>query len=456
MNKSRLFQVTFSVAVAVLMIDVACAGGFQVYNQSVSGLGTSTAHQAAVEDATTAYWNPAGMVYLPQRSFTLGVDLIKQHAEFKNKGSTTFLPPPNGVPLGGGSGGDSGDVSPLPHLFYTQPLGSKGWVGFSLTFPFGLGNEYDDDWVGRYHALKSELRTINLNPAFAYKITNSLSIGAGVSAQYAKVTLTNALDFSTICLGAAQNSPALGPQCVSAGFNVPGNAAKDGKVNIEGDDWSYGFNLGLMYQPAENLRFGFAYRSNVKHTLKGDASFDKPAGMPAPIANSAQFTDGAASAAANLPETISVNGMWRVRDWTLVSDVAWVRWSRFDEQRIKFGNGAPDSVTPARWKNTLRVAVGAIYQLNPTWKLRTGFALDRSPVPDEFRTPRTPDEDRLIVGLGANYQFSERSTFDVGYSHVFLKDASIDLSTSPAAGRLVGTFPDSSSDIVGLQWNYTF
>jgi long-chain fatty acid transport protein len=128
----------FTAVVATLLSSVATAGGFQVFNQSASGLGTATAHQAAIEDASTAYWNPAGMVYLRRTEGSVGLDLIRPSTRFRNHGSTTFLPAPNGTALSGGNGGDGGALAPAPLLHFVRPMNQRVWLGFSLTFPFGV------------------------------------------------------------------------------------------------------------------------------------------------------------------------------------------------------------------------------------------------------------------------------------------------------------------------------
>lgn len=137
--------------------------------------------------------------------------------------------------------------------------------------PFGLSTEYDEGWVGRYHAIKSAVPTINLNPALAFKLNDQLSLGAGMSAQYISAELTSAIDSGSVCYGL------VGPgTCNPAGL-TPGSQAVDSYAKIKGDDWGYGINLGLLYKPANAMRIGVAYRSSVKQRLEGDAtllSFD--------------------------------------------------------------------------------------------------------------------------------------------------------------------------------------
>ena len=182
-------------------ISSADAAGFQLFEQSVSGLGTSFASTAAAEDASTVWWNPAGMSYLSGANFTLAGHIVKPTAKFENQGSRTLLPPPSGLPLSGGNGGDAGGIALVPNMYYTHSLTDTLSFGIGVNAPFGLTTEYDDGWVGRYHALKSALTVININPSVSWKINDSFSVGGGLNLQYAKAELTSAIDFSTVCFG---------------------------------------------------------------------------------------------------------------------------------------------------------------------------------------------------------------------------------------------------------------
>lgn len=445
------------------------AAGFQLFEQSISGLGTSFASTAAAEDASTIWWNPAGMSYLPGGNFTLGGHIIKPTAEFENQGSRTLLPPPNGLPMSGGNGGDAGGIALLPNLYYTHGITDRLTLGIGVNSPFGLTTDYDDGWVGRYHALKSALTIVNINPSVAWKINDSFSLGGGLNLQYAKAELTSAIDFSTVCLGAAARLGAVNPgqgallngACTAAGFNVPGNAAKDGKATIKGDNWGYGFNIGAMWQIVPSTRLGISYRSSVEQDLEGEATFDKPTGLPGPVAASNQFTNGNVTAGVDLPESVSLGLHSQIDEsWALMADLTWTKWSRFEELRVKFNNNAPDNVTTEKWDDSFRVAIGGSYKPASAWTLRAGVAYDQSPVPDEHRTPRIPDQDRTWLSFGANWKITQNASLDFGYAHIFVKSASLNLSAADAEnnarGTLRGEYSNPSVDIVSIQYNHRF
>ncbi len=436
------------VAVAASIVPFLCsshvlAGGFAFNEMSAASVGNAHAGAAAAQDASTVFYNPAGMTLLSGRRVSVATSAIRTSVEFRNAGSVTAT----GAPLSGGAG-DAGDWAFVPAMFYTMELGPRLRFGIGLQAPFGLKTEYDEGWVGRYQALKSELSSININPALAWRVNDLISVGGGVSAQYVDVELSRAIDFGSVCVGS------LGVAACAPGGFLP--QARDGKVTVSGNDWGYGFNLGVLFTPALNARFGITYRSKISHTLSGDASFVRPAGLPAPLAASPVFSDSGASASVDLPESVSLHGYADLdQRWSAMADLSWMRWSRFKELRVRFDNGAPDSVTPEEWRNTFRVAAALNYRYNDTWKLRGGVAWDQSPVEGEFRTPRIPDADRTWLSVGAQYRPDRHSAWDMGYAHLFIKDASINKAEPPVGGTLTGSYK-SNVNILSVQYSRTF
>ncbi len=394
----------------------ASSAGFSLIEESASGMGNAFAGGAAsAEDASTVFFNPAGMTRLSGSQLSLVLHAIKPTAEFSNTASVAAA----GRPLGG-NGGDAGNWTPVPNFYYVTELSQNLRAGLGISSPFGLKTEYDPSWMGRFQAIKSDLKTININPALAYKINDQLSIGAGLNAQYISAELTNA-----VYLGA-------GPE---------------GQAKVKGDDWSVGYNLGVLYELNPATRFGLAYRSDVRHKLEGDVTFT---GVPAP--------NGLISAEITLPETVSLSGFHQINpQWAMMGDITWTRWSRFQELRIVRNTGITvGQPTIENWDDTYRFALGASYQQSKQLKLRSGIAYDQSPVSDAYRTARIPDADRTWLTVGATYQLSAKSSMDFGYAHIFVANATINNNNpSPPPGKLVGSY-DNSVDILSAQFNHRF
>jgi long-chain fatty acid transport protein len=399
---------------------VSQAAGFALIEQSGSGMGNAYAGGSAVaEDASTIFFNPAGMTYIQGTQAVGALHLIKPNAEFNDKGSIKAL----GFPPRGDEGSNAGDLAFVPNFYFMTDINPSVKVGIGMNAPFGLKTEYDDEWVGRFQADKSEVKTININPSIAFKVNDQLSLGFGISTMWAEATLTR---------------------------QVNRVVAAESNVKIKGDDWGFGFNFGAIYQATADTRIGMAYRSKVEQHLEGKAKFGAPL--------SAGNTD--VKADVTLPENFSVSVFSRLNDtWDLMGDVTWTRWSQFKELKIVRDNGTTLALTPENWENTMRYSVGVNYNYSDAIKLRAGLAYDEEAIEDEFRTARIPGNDRKWLSLGASYQVTPTSKIDVGYSHLFLSDAEIDDDQTSAAegfnGRLRGDF-EGSVDILSMQYTHNF
>ena len=432
----------------------AWASGFALKEQSATAQGNAFAGATAgAEDASYLFFNPAAMTRVQGSQTATVATAIRPVARFDAKDASTAA----GTPIQGGNGGGNGAESAVvPALYAVVDLSESVRfidglrIGLGINAPFGLETDYKNGWIGRYHALQSKLKTVNVNPAVAFKVLERLSVGVGLQAQYATAELSNAIDFGSIAAGI----PALQP--------VAQPTQQDGRGRVEGDDWAFGFTAGLLYEPWQGTRFGVGYRSALKHTLKGDARFRlDPTVGPAIAAGSGAFAPTGTRAKLNLPEMVSFGAHHDIDDqWSVMGEAAWTRWSRFDELRIRFGNPAqPDSVTDEEWHDTWFFAAGATYRPSKAWAIRLGTAYDQSPVPNSKRTPRIPDNDRVWLSVGGTYQPAANVAVTLGYTHIFMMDSSIKLSSNDPGNRTRGNLSgdyDSHIDLFGVQLQIAF
>lgn len=445
-GRGCLWAVGLAIFAVGLFPQGARAAGFALMEQSVSALGNAFAGGAAIaEDATTLYYNPAGLIRVKGQQAVGGLHFIRTSFKFENQGSTHILTSQTGEGLTGHNGGDAGQWNVVPNGYYTNNLGN-GWAfGVGINVPFGLTTDYKPGWVGRYHALKSSIMTININPSIAYAINDKLSVGGGVSAMYMHGDFSQAIDFGTI---------------LAAAGDIP--QRDDGESRLKADDWGYGYNFGVLYQFDENTRIGASYRSRVKQSLSGDATFTVSPTARAILGalGSTAFVDGGAGAKVTLPASASLSLYHRLSGHlALMANVGWTEWSTLKELRITFDNSAqPDSVTTLKWKDAWQFGLGANYDLNKQVVLRTGLMYDETPIPDaEHRTPRLPDQNRLWFGLGGGYRVSDAISCDLAYVHLFMLGNS-KVNMDPVGennfrGGLKGKF-DNSGDILSAQVNY--
>lgn len=455
--RTKLSSVIISLLLVAGLAGSALASGFAIVEQSVSGLGVSFAGAVSGEDPSAMFFNPASITLLEGQQATAGLHVIMPSAKFTATtaestpipiGVNTYLPP---VSFGTNNGGDGGVTKLVPNLYYSNKLNDKLSIGLGINAPFGLATDYDRTWVGRYYAKESDVATININPIIAYKVTDQLSIAAGVSAEYMDVTLSSMLDGGLIAFSATHDA---------AFIPAISNTAYDIFAENKANDWGFGFNLGLMYEFSPDTRIGLAYRSEVKHKLEGDVAFQIPDTL-APYLGST-FSNQNIHGEITLPATASVNLYTKVTDkLALMGDVTWTGWSSFDELTINFEGSlaSSPSTTTENWDDTWKYSVGASYQITEALKLRGGMAYDETPISDDYRTPRIPGEDRFWVSLGAGYQFTENINMDFAYAHLFVSDSKMQkYATNPedtSHGTVIGEF-ENSVDIASVQFSYKF
>ncbi|NOT14034.1 MAG: hypothetical protein HOP21_00385 [Methylotenera sp.] len=454
--KAKLVVQGVVIASLIGVVGHVQAAGFALMEQSASGLGNAFAGAGArSEDSSMQYFNPATMVYMTKGTqFTVGGHVISTHAELSHEQASNQTL--GGIPVKGNDGGDAGKFGLIPNFYFKTDLNDVITLGLGVSVPFGLSTEYKDGWAGRYHALESKVETININPAIAWKPNEKFSVGGGVSVQYVKAKLTNAIDSSAICRGTAPL-----PVCNVLGLAISGNATKDSEVKLEGDDISLGFNLGVVFKPNEQTTLGLAYRSMIEQNLDGKAKFKRNASLNTLLkgAGSKQLTNTDIQAQVDLPENVSLSGAFQATpDLELLADVTWTNWSRFKELRIDFKNPVQaDGVTTENWDDSWRYSIGANYQWNSDITLRAGLAYDQTVVSEKLhRTPRIPDQNRTWLAFGASWAMSLANKLDVGYAHLFIKDVSLDNTTEASIKhRIKGTY-DGSADILSVQLTHSF
>jgi long-chain fatty acid transport protein len=400
----------------------AFADGWKVQLTGVKALGVGYAGRAAAEDATTVWFNAAGMTERQSPwTVTFGGAAIPFTLDYTDSGSRSVL----GQPMTGPTTQNGGLSAFVPHLFAVRKVGDRWWLGAGFNAPYGLGDDYGGTWVGRYHATESTLQVANFATAVAVKVTEDVSLGFGLDVQRATATLANRIDFGSF--GAALGLP-LPPQ------------GTDGGIELDVSSWGIGFDLSAAWQVTPNARIAATYREQVEHTLEGDATFDVPADA-APLTSTGAFRSGPATTVLPMPRELSVataidvgtSGKWKV-----VGDVTWTNWSEFQALTVSFENPAqPPIAQEARFTDSVRVAGGVIYRVAPHWTLRAGGLYEATPVPDATRTPRLPEVDNVGLTVGGTYRINDRWDLDFAWSHLIPHDAPIRLH-DPSAGSLHG------------------
>ena len=430
LRRSKLFAISLASSLAIIS-TASFSAAFGIAENSALGLGNAFAGGAAsAEDASTVWYNPAGMTRINGNQVVIGAHLIAPSFDFDDEGSTNAA----GATNFADSSEDGGRFAVVPNFYYVHSLSDDLKVGVGINAPFGLATKYGNDWIGKYQTIESEIVSVNVNPSIAWKATPDLSLGFGVSIQYFEATINNKVDFS-----------ALGP-------------IADGFSHLEADDISYGFNLGALYQLSKQTRIGISYRSEIRFDLEGEADFSNitPAGgLNFVLADTNIDVQPDVPASASL----SIHHQWN-NNVAVMADVTWVGWSSAPELVIMFDNPLKtDSTEVLNLKDNIRLSIGATYTTDGPWTYRTGFAFDEGAAPDQAsRSARFPDNDRYWLTFGASYQLSEDLSIDTGYAHIFVPDTKInriaEASAISGASALRGKY-ESHADIFSaqLRWN---
>ena len=431
---------------ALMLSAPGYPAGLQITEQTVTGLGRAFASGSlANDDASAPHYNPADMMLSRGIQAQTGLTFLGISMEATNAGSSTRLPANLGAVLTqpgtppvwvtrlhtGFAQDDSGTDNLAPNAYLMMDVNERLRFGLAVIAPFAVATRYSRNWIGRYHAVDSDLLTVDINPSLAYRFDPHLSLGLGVSAQYVDATLSQAL------------------------FNPYSPFVKDGYAEVQADGWGFGYNFGLLYEFSPNTRIGVSYRSRVNHSAKGKRTIsDYLEGRNGQVDAQAKVT---------LPDWLGLAFYHRLNEqWALMGSLRWTHWSLFKKLQIDFADGS-QSLTPENWRNSASFNLGVSYDYTPEWTFRAGYVYDQTPVPSaEYRTPRIPDSDRNAFGLGLSYHPSDQLSVDIGYLYIRFKDAHSEntLNLLPApVGLITDTLRmdySAQGHLGGMQLSYRF
>jgi long-chain fatty acid transport protein len=471
--KHKYLPLVIAAALSALSAS-AGASGYRFGSQSVSAQGTADANGAEANDASTIFYNPAGLSRLDGTQMSVGGTIVVPHSTYTDQGSTHFT----GAPV---SGGNPDDYVPkavvAPSFYLSKKLDSQWTVGLGMFVPYGSNIDFGSTWVGRYALGSIKLEAVTLNPSASFKLNEHHSFGFGIDAEHMDAKLKKAIDVpGTIAALSSGPGAARGAELIKNIAALGGNPALlrtvgDGHVTLDGKDWGYGFNLGYMFTLDEATRFGLSYRSSVVHKLRGDTVWNFDATTDPIINHILSSTSGKVNSKSlvslRTPESLSANVYHQFDSkWTGLADVTWSRHSRLQDLHLQFPPTTEgDLVIQQRWKNTVRVSVGGNYNYSEALTLRAGVAYDQSPVQSaELTHPALPDSDRMQYSFGANFKLNARSSIDLAYSYLDFKNAQTRYAdtcntltpTCTGNGEVTRGEFKTNLQLIGIAYNYKF
>ncbi|WP_245586485.1 OmpP1/FadL family transporter [Metapseudomonas resinovorans] len=404
-----------------LLPGAGWAGGILIYEAGQEGAGLANAGAAALAtDPSVLMNNPAGLTELPGTQISANGQVIFGDISFSRDASNQF---------DGNEGGNALQYLPGASLFVSHQVNDQASIGFGMYGNFGLAVDYDDDWAGRYFTQEAAIIGVSLQPTYAYKINDDLSIGFGPRMMYGyyrtEVAVNNNL------LGLADRP--------------------DGQLEYKDTDFGVGFNIGLLYRVNERTRVGLAYTSKVDLEFSDRPSVDD---ISNPLLNVAlrRLDVDNLDIDMEVPQTALLSVAHDLdSQWKLLASLGWQDWSEFGNIGVEVDadNLGTSRTVDRQYKDTWHASVGAQYQASPKLRWSMGLGYDSSAVDDEDRTVDNPMAESWRLAAGVNYAVEEGLDLHMAYTLIWLGDMDVEQTKQRSGNSLSGSFDNSSLHVIG-------
>ena len=426
------------ITLAVCMTLVASsswAAGLYLYENGNPDLGLAAAGRAALaQDASTVMGNPAGMTRLDRSQLTASVYTLLPSMQF-DRGSGTTFSGGNGFNAGTSfpSHGSASIPVPAGSLFYVYSLSEDLKLGAGVVSGYGGAMNYGKEWVGRYFIQKAQIFSFTINPGFAYRVNEWLSVGAGFSTNYVLLSET-------------------------VGVNNLAERLPDGRLKFKADDWAFGGNAGVLVEPNSRMRFGITYRSQVDTSFTDNIKFTNIGPGLRRALERGGLVGGETTLDQTNPQTVMASWYYAVtKKAALMGNFGWQNWEQYSDVGISVSS---DTTTRniqgnQHFHDTWHQAIGAQYRIAPPWLLSVGFAHDSAPVSKFHRTVTAPFDENFRFGVGLQYDWNEQVTVGAAYEFLDLGNAEIAHLQRPA-GTLQGEYSSDYVHFVALNVIWKF
>ena len=421
---TQFLKLAAAVAVASAFASEAFAAGFMLTEQSAGALGRAYAGVGVDGlDISGTYYNPATMVLHSGTKLQAGFVHIGLNAEYESKDQT-----------------ENGRLKSqtIPHGYITHQINDSLWTGLAMTVPWGMGTQYDNNWEGSDRGTETKMRSFDFNPNLAWKINDKFSIGAGMSIQYVAATLK------------------MGQKVYVPYGNVNVYVGQvDGEYKADSID--FGWNVGAMWSPTKNLRFGVSYRSEIEHHTEGTYTLR----TDSPIL-SGSMSDYLGTKDAELivsgPAWAMATAAWDVNDrLSLYGTFRWTDWSSFTELNITDTHGNTQKMIQNHWKDAYLGSIGADYRISEQWTIRGGVGYESSPISNpRYRTSVIPDADRWWFAVGAGWKPTKNLQADMSLALLHgVHERNLYASEEPSS-KPIGRYKTLDAYLLGFQLVYAF
>ena len=401
-------------ALGLFVARSALADGFRNPPDTAAALGKSGKQIVWSDDASAIFYNPANLGDVGARQVQVSALLGYSRAEYRGPLGRTETTAP---------------WSLLPAFALAWPLqGTDVTAAFGMHVPYGRQTRWDADGPFR-HAVPvvSKMSVMDFTPALAWRVSESVSLGAGIDLYYGRLRFRQLLPF-----------PAPFPE---------------GSIDAEADGFAVGGNAGISWRLTPQQRLALTVRTPFDLEFSGDLRTDDiPAFLPSAAESDVETTF-------KFPTIVALGyGVQLAETVRVEANVEWLQFSRFKNMAIDAGGNAPLAGmlglanTAQNWDDTWTFGVGGDWRFASAWTLRAGYLYLQSPMPDNTFSPMALDSDQSVVSVGLGYK-AGRHAVDLAYALGIFKTRRIGNNQNPLYRR--GEY-DFDGHLAAVTYTYAF
>ncbi|MDP3849158.1 MAG: outer membrane protein transport protein [Luteolibacter sp.] len=384
------------------------ANGFRLVSQDAYAAARGEAFAATADNPSAIHYNPAGISQLEGHQFRMGAYALHYNPTFQ-------------APEGLVNAGETYEIEEkdaiAPQLYYTYGIhDSPLTLGLGVYAPHGASVTWPQETGFRAVTVDGELTYLRINPVASLELRPGLSFALGVM-----------IDDASIAMGQGL-SRRITP------FN---------EFRFEGDAFSAGYNMGLLWQINKQWSVGATYRSKNRLNFEGETDIQQP-----------PFQRAGTSAEMELefPSTTVFGISYRPTEkWNIEFNADYSDWSTIDTTTIRQsekprGSVQQDIPVTLDWKDSWILKFGATRYFDEGWYASGGYVFNENSVPTGYYSPLAADLDRHFLTLGLGRQWS-RYTVDLAYQYGFAPARTVTGSvTTSKPGNFAGQNADGKYD----------
>ena len=424
---------TLLVAAALLIMpSLTWGSGFSLFEHGNRAMAMGGAFTAVADDPSALFWNPAGMAFQTDEGIQVMFGAILIAPEQTFYGESPY-------PGEGYTTDQVEQTFPPAHFYLGIPINDRLEVSFSFSSPFGLGTEWDDDFLGRYIAKKTDIMNFDLGVSMAYQLSEKFAFGIGVDYMMGTIELEQSVGL-------------INP------FNQQLTDVAEAKLETTGINSAFAWNVGLLWKIGGGFTLGGVYRSGFTIDYEGDGAFNQVlTGYPefdAVITSFLPFDEKVPMRTSiEFPDYWTIGLSWQNEKWTLSGQYGVMGWTSFDELAIIFPeNPELSSVVRAEYEDAAQYRIGGEYRASQHVAIQLGYLFDETGQPIQSMSPLLGDGDRTGYSAGFSY-YTDRFRVDFGYMYLETDPRSTEGSSWEGFD---GTYDDGKAHLAGATFTIKF